>query len=152
MPGLEDLYKEIIMDHYRSPRNQGELASPPAHHALGINPSCGDEITVYVSVDDDDIITDVAIDGRGCSISQSAASMMSEAIKGKTTAEAAELSDAYKGMLAITDSGDKPDLSMGDLVALRGVSKFPARIKCATLGFNTLLQALENSGSTTSTE
>ncbi len=152
MAGLEDLYKEIIMDHYRNPRNQGSLEAPPALHALGINPSCGDEITLYVAVDAHDVITDVAIDGRGCSVSQSAASMMSEAIKGKTTAEARELSDAYKGMLAITDAGDKPDLAMGDLVALRGVSKFPARIKCATLGFNTLLQALTESGSTTTTE
>ena len=82
MPGLEDLYREIILDHYRSPRNRGELPTPPAVVAQGHNPLCGDEITVYLQVDGD-VVSDVKVGGQGCSISQSSASMMSQAIKGK---------------------------------------------------------------------
>lgn len=151
MPGLEELYKEIILDHYRNPRNRGELPSPPAQKAEGFNPLCGDEIVLYINIDDDGVITDVAIGGQGCSISQSSASMMSAAIKGKTVAEARELTDSFKGMMSIhaaeldnSSSDGKPDLSMGDLSALKGVVKFPVRIKCATLSWNTLLQALED--------
>lgn len=151
MAGLEDLYKEIILDHYRNPRNRGELETPPALKAEGFNPLCGDEIVVYLDVDDDGVIQQVAIGGQGCSISQSSASMMSAAIKGKTVAEARSITDSFKGMMSIHASGldgdstdNKPDLSMGDLSALRGVVKFPVRIKCATLSWNTLLQALED--------
>ena len=79
MPGLEDLYREIILDHYRSPRNRGELPAPPARVAQGHNPLCGDEITVYLQVDDD-VVSDVRVGGQGCSISQSSASMMSQAV------------------------------------------------------------------------
>jgi len=151
MAGLEDLYKEIILDHYRNPRNRGELETPPALKAEGFNPLCGDEIVVYLDVDDDGVIQQVATGGQGCSISQSSASMMSAAIKGKTVAEARAITDSFKGMMLIHESGidagstdNKPDLSMGDLSALRGVVKFPVRIKCATLSWNTLLQALED--------
>ena len=84
MPGLEDLYREIILDHYRNPRNRGELDVPPAHRVEGFNPLCGDEIVVYLDVDDDGTISDIRITGQGCSISQSSASMMSAAVKGKT--------------------------------------------------------------------
>src|SRR3954469_24573772 len=87
MPGLEDLYREIILDHYRNPRNRGELAVPPATRVEGFNPLCGDEIVVYLDVDGDRI-SDVRIGGQGCSISQSSASMMSAAVKGKTIDEA----------------------------------------------------------------
>jgi len=151
MAGLEDLYKDIILDHYRNPRNRGELETPPALKAEGFNPLCGDEIVVYLDVDDDGVIQQVAIGGQGCSISQSSASMMSAAIKGKTVTEARAITDSFKGMMSIHaseldgDSTDnKLDLSMGDLSALRGVVKFPVRIKCATLSWNTLLQALED--------
>ena len=151
MAGLEDLYKEIILDHYRNPRNRGELETPPALKAEGFNPLCGDEIVVYLDVDDDGVIQQVATGGQGCSISQSSASMMSAAIKGKTVTEARAITDSFKGMMSIHASGldgdstnNKPDLSMGDLSALRGVVKFPVRIKCATLSWNTLLQALED--------
>ncbi|MDH4280106.1 MAG: iron-sulfur cluster assembly scaffold protein, partial [Acidimicrobiia bacterium] len=81
MSGLEDLYREIILDHYRNPRNRGELESPPAHRSEGFNPLCGDEVVVYIDVDDSGTITDIKIGGQGCSISQSAASMMSAAVK-----------------------------------------------------------------------
>ena len=87
MPGLEDLYREIILDHYRNPRNRGELEVPPAHRVEGFNPLCGDEIVVYLDVDDGGVVTDIRIGGQGCSISQSSASMMSAAVKGKTIDE-----------------------------------------------------------------
>ena len=90
MPGLEDLYREIILDHYRNPRNRGELPAPPAHRVEGFNPLCGDEIVVYLDVEDG-IVADIRISGQGCSISQSSASMMSAAVKGKTVDEVRDL-------------------------------------------------------------
>src|SRR5688572_26942844 len=101
MPGLEDLYREIILDHYRSPRNRGELPVPPAHRTEGFNPLCGDEVVVYLDVDGDERITDIRIAGQGCSISQSSASMMSAAVKGKTIDEARALTKAFKAMMSI---------------------------------------------------
>ena len=94
MPGLEDLYREIILDHYRAPRNRGELPVPPAHKAEGFNPLCGDEVVLYLVVDGD-TVTDLKIAGQGCSISQSSASMMSSAVKGKTLAEVEDLTRAF---------------------------------------------------------
>ena len=159
MIGLEDLYREIILDHYRTPRNRGELETPPARRAEGFNPLCGDEIIVYLQVDDAGVIDDVAIGGQGCSISQSSASMMSVAIKGKTVADARKLIVAFKGLMSIHETdiggdgtetalgieldGASDDMKLGDLEALRGVVKFPIRIKCATLSWNTLAQALD---------
>ncbi len=157
MPGLEDLYREIILDHYRNPRNRGELESPPAHRAEGFNPLCGDEIVVTLLVDGD-TVTDLKIGGQGCSISQSSASMMSAAVKGKSVAEARGLVKAFKAMMSIheaeLDSDGEPDevldpeaepgAKLGDLEALRGVVKFPVRIKCATLSWNTLVNALDD--------
>ena len=153
MAGLEDLYREIILDHYRTPRNRGELETPPAVRAEGFNPLCGDEIVVYIDVNDDGVIEDVKIGGQGCSISQSSASMMSAAIKGKSVAEARDLVKAFKQMMSIHESGldgegdtefADVDADLGDLEALRGVVKFPVRIKCATLSWNTLTQALDD--------
>ena len=160
MPGLEDLYREIILDHYRNPRNRGELSAPPATRVEGFNPLCGDEIVLYVDVDvDDGAVRDIRIGGQGCSISQSSASMMSAAVKGKTLDEVRALSRAFKAMMSIHEQsldgdGDEAaadadeaaldeDVKLGDLEALRGVVKFPVRIKCATLSWNTLLQALD---------
>ena len=149
MPGLEDLYREIILDHYRTPRNRGELTTPPARHAEGHNPLCGDEITVFLDVADHDgveVVDDVKIGGQGCSISQSSASMMSAAVKGKPVAEVRALVRKFKGMMSIDtgdDDPDAPEVSLGDLEALQGVVKFPVRIKCATLAWNTLIEALE---------
>jgi nitrogen fixation protein NifU and related proteins len=155
--GLEDLYREIILDHYRSPRNRGELESPPAVKAEGFNPLCGDEIVVYLDVDGD-TVTDIKINGQGCSISQSSASMMSAAVKGKTLDEARALIRAFKALMSIhetrLDVGDgaegeavlpDPAVKLGDLEALQGVVKFPVRIKCATLSWNTLAEALDTS-------
>jgi len=159
MPGLEDLYREIILDHYRNPRNRGALPSPPATRAEGFNPLCGDEIIVWLQVGDGRI-EDVKVDGQGCSISQSSASMMSAAVKGKTVAHARTLMRSFKAMMSIheqrldgaTDdglepgAGDDADVKLGDLEALQGVVKFPVRIKCATLSWNTLAEGLDRAG------
>ncbi|MGH9065850.1 MAG: Fe-S cluster assembly sulfur transfer protein SufU [Acidimicrobiales bacterium] len=161
MPGLEDLYREIILDHYRNPRNRGELDSPPAVRAEGFNPLCGDEIVVYLDLAGG-TVADVKIAGQGCSISQSSASMMSSAIKGRTVEEARSLIRTFKSMMSIHearldgadgdggadgeggDGGGPADLGeLGDLAALQGVVKFPVRIKCATLSWNTLAQGLD---------
>lgn len=159
MPGLEDLYREIILDHYRNPRNRGELPVPPGTRVEGFNPLCGDEIVVYLDIEGD-TVRDVRISGQGCSISQSSASMMSAAIKGKTLDEVRALSRAFKAMMsiheqALDEAGEGPsgngveaaedveEVKLGDLEALRGVVKFPVRIKCATLSWNTLLQGLD---------
>ena len=160
MPGLEDLYREIILDHYRNPRNRGELETPPAHRVEGFNPLCGDEIVVFLDVEDG-VVSDIRIGGQGCSISQSSASMMTSAVKGKTIAEVEALTRAFKAMMSIHersldgDSGDapgeaageagrgEPEVKLGDLEALQGVVKFPVRIKCATLAWNTLSQGLD---------
>ena len=157
MAGLEDLYREIIIDHYRSPRHRGELETPPATRTEGFNPLCGDEIVVYLQLGDgegdDRVIEDIRIGGQGCSISQSSASMMSSAVMGKSIGEAHEIMRAFKAMMSIhenslADSDDEPtlddvtELKLGDLEAMRGVVKFPVRIKCATLSWNTLDQGI----------
>jgi nitrogen fixation NifU-like protein len=149
MAGLEDLYREIILDHYRSPRNRGELESPPAHRVEGFNPLCGDEIVVYLDVDDD-VVRDVRISGHGCSISQSSASMMSMAVKGKPIAEVRGLVRSFKSMMSIEESGSSNEEpvavdpeALGEIAALQGVVRFPVRIKCATLSWNTLVQGLD---------
>ncbi len=160
MPGLEDLYREIILDHYRTPRNRGELPTPPATVAEGHNPLCGDEITVYLDIDRDAepaVVRDVKIGGQGCSISQSSASMMTAAVIGKPETEVRALIKRFKSMMSIETDGGDDDLeqatdddassdngiALGDLEALQGVVKFPVRIKCATLAWNTLTQALD---------
>ena len=146
MPGLEDLYREIILDHYRTPRNRGEL-EPPAVRAEGHNPLCGDEIQVYLDVQDG-VVNDIKVGGQGCSISQSSASMMTQAVKGKRLDEVRALVRRFKGMMSVDDAESDADdaavaaVQLGDLEALQGVVKFPVRIKCATLAWNTLLQAL----------
>ena len=146
MAGLEDLYREIILDHYRTPRNRGEL-EPPAVRAEGHNPLCGDEIQIYVSVNNG-VVDNVTFSGSGCSISQSSASMMTAAVKGKKVEEVRAIVRKFKHMMTIDDDDTPVDESvkLGDLEALQGVVKFPVRIKCATLGWNTLLDALNAAG------
>ena len=144
--GLEDLYREIILDHYKSPRNKGALESPPARRAEGFNPLCGDESVVYLLLDGDRVV-DVKIGGQGCSISLSSASMMTTAVKGKTVTEARHVIHAFKSLLGAVEETDHDDdphpVNLGDLQALSGVTKFPTRIKCATLAWNTLGEALD---------
>ncbi|HLM97204.1 MAG TPA: SUF system NifU family Fe-S cluster assembly protein [Acidimicrobiales bacterium] len=158
MADLEELYREIILDHYRSPRNRGELDSPPAHRVEGFNPLCGDEVVISMVVEDGKL-ADVKIGGSGCSISQSSASLMSAAVKGRPVGEVRRLINTFKGMMSIHEAslehdGDRDgagalepeeiDLDkLGELAALQGVVKFPVRIKCATLSWNALAQGLD---------
>ena len=199
MTDLEDLYREIILDHYRSPRNRGELDSPPAHRVEGFNPLCGDEVVLTVLAENG-TVTDIKFAGTGCSISQSSASLMSSAVKGKTLGEVRELIRTFKSMMSIHEAALGPEAEegrvqspgearggearggetlagearggealageagtsgveasngagtgagladvrkLGELAALQGVVKFPVRIKCATLSWNALTQALD---------
>ena len=142
---LDDLYREVILDHYSHPRNKG-VANPADVIREGANPLCGDEIRVSLRLRNG-IVEDVQFDGKGCSISQASASMMTERVRGTTVAEAARLIRAFKGMMhgelkdaGAKDAGAEDDL--GDLEALQGVRKFPVRVKCATLSWITLEMAL----------
>lgn len=145
---LEELYREVILDHYRNPRNKGHLEGAEAT-AQGVNPLCGDEINVELKFNGD-TVSEIAIVSQGCSISQSSASMMSEAVKGKTRQEIESIVAKFRQLMSI-DEGDGPGLDperpgsvLGDLEALQGVRQYPVRIKCASLGWNTLLEALES--------
>ncbi|MEI8147600.1 MAG: SUF system NifU family Fe-S cluster assembly protein [Actinomycetes bacterium] len=151
MSNLEDLYREIILDHYRNPRNRGELVTPPAHKAEGFNPLCGDEITVYLQVEGDTLV-DIKIAGHGCSISQSSASLMTAAVKGKPLEAVRGTIDTFKQLMTVHESSLDTEVepepvnlrALGELAALQGVVKFPVRIKCATLAWNTLTQGLND--------
>ena len=144
--GLEDLYREVILDHYRNPRNRGRLADPDAT-AEGMNPLCGDEIRLDLAFEDGKV-SQVAVEGQGCSISQASASMMSEAIKGKTREEIADLIARFRGMMSLEGGvdpeldPDRPGAALGDMEALQGVRQYPVRIKCASLGWTVLQDAL----------
>ncbi len=139
---LEDLYKEVILDHYRAPRNKGRL-DPHDVVLERNNPLCGDEIELFLRFDGD-AVEGIAFEGKGCSISQASASMMTEKIQGLSAKESGALAESIKAMMAGEEEGD-PD-ALGDLVALKGVVKYPVRIKCALLGWNTLLEGLEEGG------
>ncbi len=139
---LEDLYKEVILDHYRAPRNKGRL-DPHDVVLERNNPLCGDEIELFLRFDGD-TVEGIAFEGKGCSISQASASMMTEKIQGLSAKESGALAESIKAMMAGEEEGD-PD-ALGDLVALKGVVKYPVRIKCALLGWNTLLEGLEEGG------
>ncbi len=130
---LDDLYRQVIMDHYQHPRNQGSIGGETLSIDLK-NPTCGDEITLQMKIEDG-IVTDVRFQGAGCSISMASASMMTEAIKGKPVEEALALSEEFRKMM----KGEEFDADrMGDIEALAGVCRFPARIKCATLAWHAL--------------
>lgn len=142
MGGLDELYKEVILDHYRAPRNKGRL-DPHDVSLERNNPLCGDEIELFVRYDGD-TIEGIAFEGKGCSISQASASMMTEKVQGLSVKDATSLAESIKSMMAGESEGDQKEL--GDLVSLKGVVKYPVRIKCALLGWNTLLEAFEESG------
>lgn len=144
---LDELYREVILDHYRNPRRKGTLDGDHIH-AEGQNPSCGDEFSLDLRVDGE-VVTDVAIQGIGCSISQASGSMMAEALVGKTLSEVAGMTDNFKLMMGITEGdnpvdADTPGSVLGDLEALQGVRKFPVRVKCADLPWTTLESALQS--------
>ncbi len=139
---LDELYKEVILDHYRAPRNKGRV--DPHDIALERNnPLCGDELELFVRFDGETLEA-IGFEGKGCSISQASASMMTEKVKSLPVKEAAAVAESIKKMMAGDQEGDPAEL--GDLVSLKGVVKYPVRIKCALLSWNTLLEALEESG------
>lgn len=135
---LEDLYREVILKHYHSPANRRSLPDANAR-GYSVNPLCGDEMTVAARIDKG-CIADAAFEARGCSISQASADMMADAIRGKTVEEVAALVEWFRGMMLSASGGVSADL--GDLGALQGVKKYPVRIKCALLPWDTLADAL----------
>jgi len=139
---LDELYKEVILDHYKNPRNKREM--PDAELSCSRNnPLCGDEITVFVHEEGGKVL-DVSFVGQGCSISQSSASMMTESVAGKTRDEVAAQVGSFRGMMAGEVEPDED--AFGELVALKGVVKYPVRVKCAVLGWDTLQAALAGEG------
>jgi nitrogen fixation NifU-like protein len=138
-PALAELYQDLILDHYRRPRNQGALAEA-THRITLTNPLCGDEIDLELDVQDD-VIRDVRFRGRGCSISQAAASMMTQVVKTRPRTEVLALADRMAAMMH-GDAQAAADRALGDLRALAGVAKFPVRVKCALLPWNALKDAL----------
>ena len=138
MSQFDDLYREIILDHYKEPRNRGHIEKPDIA-ARGHNPLCGDEVDITMSVDDGRV-TDIRFDGVGCAISQASASMLTELIEGKSLSEVERIAGLFKEMML--EDGDSVE-ELGDLEALQGVKKYPVRIKCAILSWNTMLEGME---------
>lgn len=141
---LAAIYQELILDHYRRPRNRGPLDAAHADRARSArrkNPICGDEMTLAVAFDDDDRVRDARFVGQGCSISQASASMLTQAVRGKSRAEAEALLARFRAMLH-GDAGAAADESLGELRALSGVARFPTRIPCATLAWSALDEIL----------
>ena len=147
MSDLSDLYQEVILDHNKRPRNYRTIEAP-SHHAEGYNPLCGDRLTLYLKLTGE-TIEDVSFEGAGCAISKASASMMTDALKGRTVAEASALFDRFHRM--VTTPPDQPVEDMGKLSSLAGVREFPIRVKCASLAWHTLKAAM-NGTRVTSTE
>jgi nitrogen fixation NifU-like protein len=151
MSDLADLYQEVILDHNRRPRNFRALAGAD-RRAHGHNPLCGDQVTVFLKMDGDRI-GDIAFEGSGCAISKASASLMTEAVKGETTADALAMFDRFHAMItAPTDVPVEDDESLGKLVSLAGVRSFPVRVKCASLAWHTLKAALASAADPVVTE
>ena len=139
---LDDLYREVILDHYRNPRNHLRLTEAQIQ-AEGNNPFCGDEIALQVHLSSQGDIQEVGLQGRGCSISQASASMMTEVLKGKTLADAEALNQTFRRLMRGEDLDNTQLEKLGDLEALEGVRQFPVRIKCALLAWATLEEGME---------
>jgi nitrogen fixation NifU-like protein len=150
MSDLSDLYQEVILDHNRRPRNYGALADAD-RQAHGHNPLCGDRLTVYLRVDGN-VIRDVQFEGSGCAISKASASLMTEAIKGRSAQDALALFDRMQTMLTTPIDQAVDESSFGKLASLAGVREFPMRVKCATLAWHTLKAALAADSHTAKTE
>ena len=149
MADLRDLYQEVILEHSKAPRNYRQLGAAN-HHAEGFNPLCGDHFTVYLELEGD-AIRDVSFQGSGCAISKASASMMTQAVKGKSKAEASKLFHTFHKLVTTGQAnGNQSDL--GKLAVFSGVSEFPVRVKCATLAWHTLQAALEGKQDPVSTE
>jgi nitrogen fixation NifU-like protein len=140
---LRDLYQQVILDHSRNPRNQGEIP-PPCLHAHGDNPSCGDEIDVWLRLSaDGQNIEDLKFTGQGCAISQASASMMTQKIKGKSKTQAAAMREDFRRVV-MGDGAPSDEDALGELILLEGVQKFPQRVKCAMLAWRAVEQALDS--------
>ena len=151
MNDLRDLYQEVIFDHNRSPRNFGMLEHP-THQTHGVNPLCGDELTVSLVLDKDGVIEDLRFEGRGCAISTASASIMTETLKGLSVPEADRYFDAFHAM-ATGQTPSQTDLpALTKLEVLSGVRDYPARVKCATLAWHTFRSALHNASASVTTE
>ena len=149
MSDLRDLYQDVILDHSKNPRNFHKIDGASAAH--GHNPLCGDQLTVYVTLDGD-TVTDVAFEGSGCAISTAAASMMTQSLKGKKKAEVEALFEIYHDVVTGNRSGEDCLDELGKLAVFSGVSEFPVRVKCASLAWHTMKAAMDETADTVSTE
>jgi len=150
---LRELYQSVILDHSRKPRNFGELHGEGCVHVHGDNPSCGDEIDVFVKLTGDGTVEDIKFSGQGCAISQASASMMTKKIKGKPRAEATKIASVFRGIVTGENRQLPEEEALGELTLLEGVQHFPQRVKCAMLAWRALEQAMsEKEGSVTTEE
>ena len=149
MDELRELYQEMILDHYRKPRNFGKLGEG-TRHAEGYNPLCGDKVTVFIALDGDSI-TDVAFEGSGCAICMASSSIMTEALKGKTISEAEALFGRFHDLVTGEPDTDTID-ALGKLAVFAGVREYPIRVKCATLPWHTMQAAVESKDNVVTTE
>jgi nitrogen fixation protein NifU and related proteins len=138
MTTSDEMYQAVIIEHARSPRNYRHLEAP-THHCDGRNPLCGDEVSLDLTIDADGRITDVGFQGQGCAISKASVSMMTAAIKGKTVTEARELFERFHALVTGAPTDEK---ALGKLAAFKGVSAYPMRVKCATMGWHVMIEAL----------
>ena len=150
MADLQELYQSVILDHNRSPRTFRAIDGT-AHHAEGYNPLCGDRLTVY-AVLDGDVITDASFVGDGCAISKASASLMTQAVKGKSLSDARKMFRAFQEMVTGQTTPDEAKAVLGKLVLFAGVSQFPVRVKCASLSWHTMNAALEDKPDGVTTE
>ena len=148
---VRDLYRDLILDHARNPRHFGKLGHA-THSAEGINPLCGDKLKLYLDLDSDDIIRDVAFEGSGCAISVASASLLTDTVIGLSSRDAIAFFDADTAQLAGDDQRDDKSVDIGKLRALAGVRDFPSRVKCATLAWHALKSALQQDTTPASTE
>ena len=150
MSDLKDLYQQLILDHYKHPRNRRKL-EPADRSCEGFNPLCGDRLTVYLQVHED-MVEDICFEGSGCAISTASASLMTESLKGKTVQQAQALFEEFHRLVTVGPSTNTEPQPMGKLVVFAGISKYPARVKCASLAWHTFRAALENAQTVVSTE
>lgn len=151
MNDLRDLYEDIILDHNRNPRNYPKHQADANHSSHGFNPLCGDEFFVHLTIKDD-VITDIGFDGAGCAISTASASIMTEALMGKSVSQATTLFNQVHDLLTNENATPVTDEELGKLVVLKGVKEFPMRVKCATLAWHTLNAAMNATSKTVTTE
>ena len=149
MDNLQELYQELIIDHGTKPRNVGTIANC-THHAQGFNPLCGDEMELYLTIDADAIIRDVKFEGKGCAISTASTSLMTQYLIGKTIEQARATMNEFVNMTTQSPNADHE--ALGKLVVFAGVNQYPARVKCATLAWHTLIAALEQRAEAATTE